>query len=50
MPSHFLLAAQLPGASSSWAPVVLLLIIGIGFVVGKATPENASMSASTWWR
>lgn len=30
-----LLSQQLPGPSSSWAPVVLLLIIGIGFVVGN---------------
>lgn len=34
MNSLFLLAQQLPGPRASWAPVVLLVIIGIGFAVG----------------
>ncbi|HEY1629513.1 MAG TPA: NADH-quinone oxidoreductase subunit A [Tepidisphaeraceae bacterium] len=31
----FLLAEQLPDPRMSWAPVVLLIIIGLGFVVGN---------------
>jgi len=35
MAQLFLLADQIPGARSSWAPVVLLLIIGILFVISN---------------
>src|SRR6266550_382558 len=35
MTSPFILADQIPGARSSWAPVVLLLIIGILFVISS---------------
>jgi NADH-quinone oxidoreductase subunit A len=31
----YLLAEQLPDPRASWAPVVLLIIIGLGFVVGN---------------
>jgi NADH-quinone oxidoreductase subunit A len=30
-----LLASQLPAAPSDWAPVVLMIVIGIGFAVGN---------------
>jgi NADH-quinone oxidoreductase subunit A len=35
MNSMFLLAEQLPDPRASWAPVVLLIIIALGFVVGN---------------